>query len=116
MKKLLHKRYAQLMVVTVLSTPLFAYAGATLKNPTPGGGMTLQEFVLLLVEIVQVVTTPILAVCLIYGGFQFLTANGNEQQVTKAKQWIVWSLVGATIILGGKVIAEAVFGTASALK
>ena len=102
-------------IATVSLAPLFAYA-QTLRNPTPGGGLTLEEFVLLLVDIVQLVTTPILAVCLIYGGFQFLTAGGNEEQISKSKQWIVWTLVGATIVLGARVIAQAVFGTAASFK
>lgn len=100
----------------VMLLPFSAFAAATLKNPTPGGGKTLEEFVLMLVDIVQLVTTPILVVCLIYGGFTFLTANGSEDQLSRSKQWILWSLVGATIVLGGKVIAQAIFGTAALFK
>jgi hypothetical protein len=94
--------------------PLIAQAQSwTLKNPTPGGGTTLQEFVLLLLDIVQLVTTPVLVVCLIYGGFLFVSAGGNEDQVSRSKQWMLWSLVGTTIIVGAKVIAQALFNTAS---
>jgi len=105
--KLLPPLYAFLLA------PLLAFGQTTLNNPTPGGGATLQEFILLLVDIIQLIGMPILVVCLIYGGFLFVSASGNEDQLTKAKMWVLWSIVGATIILGARVIANVVFGTAS---
>jgi hypothetical protein len=98
----------------VLVTPAFAqWAPKLLHNPAPGAGATMQDFVGLLIEIVQAVGIPILAVCLIYAGFLMVTASGNEAQVTKAKLWIFWTLVGALIILGAAAIANMVYGTAT---
>ena len=88
--------------------------GAKLTNPAPGAGATMQDFIYLLIEIIQLIGIPVLTVCIIYAGFLFVTAGGSEEQVTKAKGWIFWTLVGATIILGSRVIADVVYGTASA--
>lgn len=100
-------------LATAMLPWLTSAQGQQLVNPTPGAGLTLSEFVLMLLDIVQLISTPILVVCLIYGGYLLVTANGNEEQVAKSKQWILWSIVGAAIILGAKVIADVVFNTAS---
>jgi hypothetical protein len=54
-----------------------------------------------------------LTVAIIYSGYLLLSAGGNEAEVTKAKTWILWTLVGAAIILGAQVIADMVFDTAA---
>ena len=93
--------------------PLYSRAAEwTLANPAPGAGDTLRDYIYLLLNIVQLVAVPALVLCIIYGGYMLVTAGGNETQTTKAKQWIVWSLVGGAIILGAEVIADIVFGTA----
>lgn len=85
-----------------------------LANPAPGAGATLKDFIYLLIEIVQLVGIPMLVVAIIYAGFLLMTAGGNEQQRTKGKMWVVWVFVGAAIVLGAQVIADMVYGTASA--
>ena len=100
-------------IIAVLPTFVWAQ-GAKLTNPAPGAGATMQDFIYLLIEIIQLIGIPVLTVCIIYAGFLFVTAGGSEEQVTKAKGWIFWTLVGATIILGSRVIADVVYGTASA--
>ena len=84
-----------------------------LANPTPGGGSTLQDFILLLIEIMQSVLTPILVVCLIYSGYLIVTAEGNEAQLSKGKVFAFWAIIGAAIMLGASVIANMVFNTAA---
>ncbi|OGZ97117.1 MAG: hypothetical protein A3I44_05500 [Candidatus Sungbacteria bacterium RIFCSPLOWO2_02_FULL_51_17] len=36
---------------------------------------------------------------ILYSGFLFLTAGGNEQTVTKAKTALVWGLIGIAVAL-----------------
>lgn len=84
-----------------------------LSNPTPGGGATLQDFIALLIEIIQAVGIPALVLAIIYSGFILLTAGGNEQQIVKGKTWITWTLIGAAIILSAQLISNVVFDTAS---
>ena len=112
----MNKLITRISVVLIATVPLTVLAGPfnTLNNPTPKGGTTFQEFIYLLVQIAQLVGIPILVVCIIYSGFLMVTAGGNEEQVSKAKLWIFWTLVGAAIILGAKVLADLIKGTASA--
>lgn len=101
-------------VVLALGIPSVSFA-ATLKlvNPTPGAGSTLKDFVYLLLDIMQLFGIPILTMCIIYAGFLIVTASGNEEQVTKAKTWFLWTAVGAAIILGAEPLADMVYGTAA---
>jgi heme/copper-type cytochrome/quinol oxidase subunit 2 len=92
-------------------SPIFAFAQMTLRNPVPGAGMTLKDFIFLLLDIIQLVLFPVLVVCIVYAGFLMVTAGGDEAQVTKSKTWILWCLVGAAIIISAKVIAEFIAGT-----
>ena len=97
-----YSRFLRLIILLAFLAPGFAFAQPVIDRlapPTPGGGATLQEFIALLIEIIQSVAIPALALSIIYAGFLFVTARGNEAQLTKAKTWLVWTLVGAAIIL-----------------
>ncbi len=110
------KIFSLLATFSLTILPMWALAAPwTLGNPVPKAGLTLEDFIYLLLDILLLVALPALAIGILYGGFLLVTAAGNETEVTKAKQWILWSLVGGIIILGAKVIAGVVFGTAKLL-
>ena len=62
---------------------------------------------------------PIAAVAvtmwIIWAGFQFLTAQGKPAEIQKAQQNLLWSLIGAGILLGAVAIARVVENTVRAL-
>jgi Type IV secretion system pilin len=110
----MHKHSLFASSLSLLFFPVSALAAAwTLGNPAPGAGTTLKDFIYLLLDILKLVVIPALAFSIIYGGFLLVSAGGDETQVTKAKQWILWSLVGGAIILGANVIADMAFATAA---
>ncbi len=56
----------------------------------------------------------IIAVCMIlYGGYMWMTATGNEDKVSKAKQIIVAGLIGMVIILSAYMIVNFILDTSS---
>ncbi len=99
------------MILTAVFAPAIVFAQTTLSNPVPGAGYTLEDFIFLLLDIIQLVLFPVLVVCMIYAGFLMVTAGSYEAQVSKSKLWIMWTLVGATIIISAKVIAAFISGT-----
>ncbi len=102
------------LYIGFLALTSFASAAAgKLAQPAPGAGATLQDFIYLLISIIQAVGTPVLVVCIIYAGYILVTAGGNEEKVTKGKIWIFWTLIGAAIIVGANVIAGMIFNTAA---
>ena len=48
-------------------------------------------------------------IMLVVGGLVWLTAAGNEERVTKAKQIIIWTLLGMVMIFGSYTIVSALF-------
>ncbi len=104
-------QYITTLTILVLPQSLFAQ-DVKLKPPATKLGTTLPDFIYLLLDIVQMIGIPILAMAIIYSGFLFVTAAGNEDKVTNAKKVFTWTLVGAAVILGAKVIAAFVGGTA----
>ena len=52
----------------------------------------------------------VLLVVIIYGGWLWMTAGGDEEQVKKAKSWIVNGIIGLVIILLAYAITDYVIG------
>ena len=48
----------------------------------------------------------IVLVIIIYGGFLWMTAGGNDEKVSEAKKWIFGGIIGLVIILSAYAIAS----------
>lgn len=83
-----------------------------IENPLGKGNLeTIPDFIKALVDIVLVVGIPIVALAIIYTGFLFVSAQGNSEKLTKAKKALVYTLIGAALLLGAFVIAGAIGST-----
>ena len=51
----------------------------------------------------------------IYGGFLYVTAQGDENAIAKAHSTLKWAAVGTAVILGAEVLARIIQGTVSSL-
>ena len=58
---------------------------------------------------------PIVALAVIYSGFLFVSARGNSEKLTKAKDTLMYTLIGAAILLGSVAIAKMIESTMVAL-
>lgn len=58
---------------------------------------------------------PVVALAIIYCGFLFVSARGNTEKLTKAKDALLYTLIGAAILLGSWAIAQLVSDTVLAL-
>jgi len=88
-----------------------AGSGSKFKNPL-GEGTT--EFSQLLVKILDVLITigiPILVLFIVYAGFLFVTAQGNETKIEEAKKSLWWAIIGGAVLVGAKLIASVVCST-----
>ena len=45
-------------------------------------------------------------VLVIYGGWIWMSAQGNEERVTKGKTLIIQAVIGLAIIIGARIIVE----------
>ena len=68
-----------------------------------------KSFVATLVGIINVLLTIVGVVFLlliIYAGYLWMTAQGNEEQIKKAKKILTGALIGIIIILAARVVTE----------
>lgn len=68
-------------------------------------------FIFDIIDVLLIFAVPIIVLFIMYAGFLFVTARGNETQVTKAKSALLWAVVGGVIALGAKLIIEVLQGT-----
>lgn len=76
--------------------------------PNPVKSDTFGKLITKLAKIITVVGMPFVVFFLLLSGFYFVTAQGNEQQVEKAKKILFWTVIGAAIIVGAWAIATAI--------
>lgn len=58
---------------------------------------------------------PIVALAIIYSGFLFVFARGNSEKLGKAKDSLLYTIIGAAILLGSWAIAKMISSTVLAL-
>ena len=85
-------------------------------NPLgPNGVASIPDFIKTLLEGVLKVGIPIVALAIIYCGFLFVSARGNSEKLGKAKDALLYTLIGAAILLGSWAIAQLISETVLAL-
>ena len=77
-----------------------------IKNPI--GPDTLIEFVEAILGIIIQIGIPVLVVMIVYVGFKFVMAQGNDGKLTEAKTAFFWTIIGAAIVLGAFVISTVI--------
>lgn len=124
-----------LLVMIFLPTILLAQTGGTTAPPTGGttapppvkfnikisnpfsGGNDLYAFIKTVIKEILMPIGGVIAVLMImYAGFLYVTAGGNETKIKKAHEALLYSAIGAAILLGAWVIAEAIGGTIKQLQ
>lgn len=59
--------------------------------------------------------TVILTLALIYTGFLFVAARGNEEAIKKARRALLYTIIGGLILLGAKAIEVVIRDTVNSL-
>lgn len=88
----------------------------SIKNPLGDNIQTIPDFIKIVIMAVLYVGVPIVALAIIYTGFLFISAQGNSEKLTKAKKALLYTLIGAVLLLGAFVIANAIQGTVNEIK
>ncbi len=98
-----------------LIVKVFAQDGAgSFSTPSfnPLGSInSIPELITKILEIVVNIGLPIIALMIVYVGLLFVMARGKPEDLTKAKQAFLWTIVGAAIVLGAFVIQTMIEGT-----
>lgn len=99
------------------STVSFAFAQSSgqLLNPLSSEFSSIPGFIAGFLRVVVMVALPIISLFIVYSGFLFVKAQGNEEQLATAKRNFLYVVVGAILILGAWVIATLIGGTVTQL-
>ena len=73
------------------------------------------ELVTAIATAITAIGIPLVAIFLIWSGFLFVTARGNEEQLKRAKTTFFWALVGGAVVIGARVLAIAIVNFAKGL-
>ncbi|MBX4205163.1 MAG: pilin, partial [Candidatus Doudnabacteria bacterium] len=104
---------------------VFAYAGIVslenfigvkdIKYEDPATGIvntlqaeSLQGFVEMILRNTILISGLLAITMIIYNGFRYMTARGDDSQVATAKKGLTWSLLGLVLILFAYVIISAI--------
>lgn len=86
-----------------------------LINPLKGI-CSIQDFLVAILNFVVQLGTIALIVMLVYVGFLFVVAQGNEEKLKNAKSALMWTVIGGLILLGAQAIAMAIQATVGSLQ
>ena len=77
--------------------------GIELKNPL--GTKNIIQIINNVLNYLIYISVPILAIMILVGGFQILTARDNPEKITKGKTTITYAVIGFVIVLISKGVA-----------
>jgi len=127
------KQYLSLLLLTVFLVPSLALAAGGLTGPDSNSAAltrlknvlsdkdnltfdvdnttenTLTEYIGLLVNIVLGLLGVIFTILIIYSGYTWMTAGGNEDKVSKASTTIKVAIIGLLIVIGAFAIWRFIF-------
>ena len=88
-----------------------------IKNPFKEeiGGSLYQLIKNIVDKIILPVGGVLCVLAFIYAGFLYVTAQGNETQITKANTALLYAAIGTAVLLGSWVLANAICKTIGAL-
>src|SRR3989338_1466684 len=102
------------LLLLLVATPFIASAGiltGSLKEAVKGSGFqettdedTIRTTVGTIIRAFLGLLGTIFLVLLVYAGYLWMTAGGNEEDVTKAKKLIFQAIVGLAIVMGAYAI------------
>lgn len=86
-----------------------------LKNPLAGTVDSIPELIREILDIIVLIGVPIVAIMIIVSGLRLVLAQGKPEELSKARQGLLWTIVGAAIVLGAYAISEAIGSTVGEL-
>lgn len=70
-------------------------------NPTSIEGLIVD-----ILNVFIIIAIPIVVLYIIYSGFQYVTAGGNQEQIRKATTSLTYSIIGGVLIIGAVTLSK----------
>ncbi len=88
--------------------------GVQLINPLQSG-TSLESFLGSILDFIIRIGQVVVILMMVYVGFKFVTAQGNETKISEAKNMLLWTVIGALVLLGAKAIQIGITATVQSL-
>lgn len=75
-----------------------------LVNPFEGKVNDIPDLLFKIIDVLLVFAIPLIVLYIMYAGYLFVTAAGNTEQISTAKNALLWAVVGGVVILGARLI------------
>lgn len=83
-------------------------------NPLNNTG-TIPDLIEVILRGALTIGIPVVALAIIYSGFLFVAATGNPEKIDDAKRTLMYTLIGAGVLLGALAIAKMISFTIEGL-
>ena len=93
----------------------------TLINPlsgvdcSAGNGSCLNAFLLNILQFVILIGSIVIVLMLVFVGYKFVAAQGSPGKIEEARSMLLWTVIGALVLLGAQAIAMGIQATVTAL-
>lgn len=78
-------------------------------------GTCLSSFLKSILEFVVKIGSIVVVLMIVYVGYKFVAAQGEPAKITEARNMLLWTIVGALILLGAQAIATGIEATIKAI-
>ncbi len=92
-----------------------ADTGGILQNYLKSGIDSIPQLISYILKLAAMIGLPIVVLFIMWAGFMYVTARGDQAKIRRAHDAFLYSMVGAALVLGAAVIAAAIQGTISNL-
>jgi hypothetical protein len=82
----------------------------------PLGGKTIEGIFQAILDILMVFAIPIVVFFIVFAGFKYVTAQGNETKLAEATQALTYAVIGGLIVLGANVLLAIITNTIDVFK
>lgn len=98
-------------------------SGGNPVSETSGTGLTnplnkidsLPAFLNAILDAIVQIGTIVLTLAIVYVGFMFVRAQGNEEGIRTARSALMWTVIGGLVLLGAKTIGLVISSTVNTL-
>lgn len=88
--------------------------GVTLMNPL-NSGTNLESFLGSIMDFIIRIGTIVVILMIVFVGYKFVVARGKPGDIEEAKKMLLWTVIGALILLGAKAISSGILATVQSL-
>lgn len=105
-----------IFLTIIFSRSVLGASYGTIDNPLGDNTSSLSSFFDKIVSVAIELGTIVSVLGIMYGGFQYVSAQGDEEKLGKARNTITWALVGTAVLLGARTIMSVVNDTVKQLQ